>query len=351
MVKIAMLSWRLIVTLSSNQSVTRGIIAKVSSPSASVPMNHARAEIICTKSSARLTTAVRDRRWWESGWLWLVLAIASTIPFWWQSVPPLVDLPGHLGRYRVQLELGSSESLQRYFSFHWALIGNLGIDLLIIPLAPIFGLEGAVKLIVLTIPVLTVGGIYWVAREIHGEPPPTAIFALPFIYSFPFNFGFTNFSLSMGLALIALGGWLHLSAREKWRLRAAVFVPASCILWLVHAFGWAFLLLTAWSAELVRRHDSGSSFIKSAFREVADALVGYRRAREFRETQEQLVTSAQDARRLADLRYQGGATSYLEVLDSDTRLFSAELDLAEAQQAELATFVEIYRALGGGWRE
>lgn len=91
--------------------------------------------------------------------------------------------------------------------------------------------------------------------------------------------------------------------------------------------------------------------IKSAFREVADALVGYRRAREFRETQEQLVTSAQDARRLADLRYQGGATSYLEVLDSDTRLFSAELDLAEAQQAELATFVEIYRALGGGWRE
>jgi outer membrane protein, multidrug efflux system len=89
--------------------------------------------------------------------------------------------------------------------------------------------------------------------------------------------------------------------------------------------------------------------VKSAFREVADSLVGYRRAREFRETQEQLVTSAQDARRLADLRYQGGATSYLEVLDSDTRLFSAELDLAEAQQAELSAFVEIYRALGGGW--
>jgi len=91
--------------------------------------------------------------------------------------------------------------------------------------------------------------------------------------------------------------------------------------------------------------------IKSAFREVADSLVGYRRAREFRETQEQLVTSAQDARRLADLRYQGGATSYLEVLDSDTRLFSAELDLAEAQLNELRAFVEIYRALGGGWHE
>jgi outer membrane protein, multidrug efflux system len=90
--------------------------------------------------------------------------------------------------------------------------------------------------------------------------------------------------------------------------------------------------------------------IQQAFREVSDALVGYRRSREFRDAQEQLVRAAQDARRLADLRYQGGASSYLEVLDSDTRLFSAELDLVRAQLSELAAFVEIYRALGGGWQ-
>ena len=89
--------------------------------------------------------------------------------------------------------------------------------------------------------------------------------------------------------------------------------------------------------------------IHQAFREVSDALVGYQRSREFREAQEQLVRAAQDARRLADLRYQGGITSYLEVLDSDTRLFSAEIDLVRAQLSELGAFVEIYRALGGGW--
>jgi multidrug efflux system outer membrane protein len=50
------------------------------------------------------------------------------------------------------------------------------------------------------------------------------------------------------------------------------------------------------------------------------------------------------------LRYQGGATSYLEVLDSDTRLFAAELGLVQAQLNELAEFVEIYRSLGGGWQ-
>ena len=90
--------------------------------------------------------------------------------------------------------------------------------------------------------------------------------------------------------------------------------------------------------------------IQQAFREVSDALVGYRRTRELRETQEVLVRAAQDARRLADLRYQGGATSYLEVLDSDTRLFAAETELVRAQLDELAAFVEIYRALGGGWQ-
>ncbi len=74
--------------------------------------------------------------------------------------------------------------------------------------------------------------------------------------------------------------------------------------------------------------------IQQAFREVSDALVGYRRLREFRETQTAVVVAAQDARRLADLRYQGGATSYLEVLDSDTRLFIAELGLVQAQLAE-----------------
>jgi multidrug efflux system outer membrane protein len=89
--------------------------------------------------------------------------------------------------------------------------------------------------------------------------------------------------------------------------------------------------------------------IRQAFREVSDALVGYRKLREFREQQGLLLASAEDARRLADVRYRGGATSYLEVLDADTRRFNAELGLADARFQELSALVEIYRALGGGW--
>jgi multidrug efflux system outer membrane protein len=90
--------------------------------------------------------------------------------------------------------------------------------------------------------------------------------------------------------------------------------------------------------------------VRQSFRETADALIGYRKLREFREQEALLLGSAQDARRLADIRYRGGATSYLEVLDADTRLFVAELGLVEAQLSELSAFVEVYRALGGGWQ-
>jgi outer membrane protein, multidrug efflux system len=89
--------------------------------------------------------------------------------------------------------------------------------------------------------------------------------------------------------------------------------------------------------------------IQQAFRGVSDSLVGYEKNREFREHQEQLVIAAQDAARLSELRYRGGATSYLEVLTNETNAFNAELGLAQAQLNELESLVDLYRNLGGGW--
>jgi multidrug efflux system outer membrane protein len=91
--------------------------------------------------------------------------------------------------------------------------------------------------------------------------------------------------------------------------------------------------------------------IQQAFREVADSLVAYRKNQEFREQQELLNGAAQDATRLADIRYRGGVTSYLEVLDSDTRYFDAQLGLAQAQLNERLALVQLYNALGGGWQQ
>jgi multidrug efflux system outer membrane protein len=91
--------------------------------------------------------------------------------------------------------------------------------------------------------------------------------------------------------------------------------------------------------------------IQQAFREVSNALVAYAKDQEFRKQQELLTHSAEDASRLSDLRYRGGASSYLEVIDADTRYYSAELTLAQAQLNEMLDYVELYRALGGGWQQ
>ena len=90
--------------------------------------------------------------------------------------------------------------------------------------------------------------------------------------------------------------------------------------------------------------------IQQAFREVSDALIAYTKDQKFREQQQLLTNAAQDASRLSDLRYRGGAASYLEVLDADTRYYSAELNLARAQLNEMLDYVQLYRALGGGWQ-
>ena len=201
--------------------------------------------------------------WWQTRWFVAFAALFAIVPLLRPEIPPLVDLPGHLGRYRVQLEIGRAPWLGEWYNFSWQLIGNLGIDILIIPLARIFGLELAVKLIVLTIPAMTVTGLLWISREVHGRIPATALFALPIAYSYPFHFGFINFALAMGIALNAFALWLRLARLGKFRLRAVIFVPLSCVLWLCHTFGWGVLGVLAFSAEMVRQHDAGHRWLNA----------------------------------------------------------------------------------------
>src|SRR5258707_3808352 len=91
--------------------------------------------------------------------------------------------------------------------------------------------------------------------------------------------------------------------------------------------------------------------IQTAFREVSDALVEYRKVKEIRTQQELLVTTLQDRSRLAYLRYQGGVDSLLNALDADRELFNAELSLTQTRRNELLSLVQLYKALGGGWQQ
>jgi multidrug efflux system outer membrane protein len=90
--------------------------------------------------------------------------------------------------------------------------------------------------------------------------------------------------------------------------------------------------------------------ILSALRDVSDSLVSYEETRQRREEEAEHVRSAADAVRLARLRYSGGNASYIEVLTTDTDLYSAQLLLAQAQRQEASSLVQLYSALGGGWQ-
>lgn len=217
--------------------------------------------------------ATSHREWWETRAFAVALVLLSAVPLLLPQPAPLVDLLGHMGRYRVQIDGASSPLLQQFYAFEWAPIGNLGVDGLVQLLAPLLGLEPAVKLIILSIPMMTTAGLLLVAREVHHRLPPTAIFSLLFVYNHPFLFGFVNFSLSMGLVLLAFGLWLRLARQGRLRLRAALFVPISFLLYFAHTFGWGTLGLLAFSAEAVRQHDNGRGWFRSVVYAVGHAAL------------------------------------------------------------------------------
>ncbi len=91
--------------------------------------------------------------------------------------------------------------------------------------------------------------------------------------------------------------------------------------------------------------------IQRAFGDVSDSLIGYQKFHQVRLRQQDTVADLQESVRLSTLRYTGGTTTYLEVLDGQRSLFSAELTLAQARGTEYQSLVQLYRALGGGWQQ
>jgi multidrug efflux system outer membrane protein len=90
--------------------------------------------------------------------------------------------------------------------------------------------------------------------------------------------------------------------------------------------------------------------INGAFHDVSNALVGYQKTKEYTVSQALFAETLRDQSRLANIRYVGGVSSYLEVLDTERQRLTAEQQLAQAQRDELTSLVQLYKALGGGWQ-
>lgn len=105
-------------------------------------------------------------------------------------------------------------------------------------------------------------------------------------------------------------------------------------------------------AEVARTEQALLSYeqtVQAAFAEVEDALVAVRTYRKEHEARVRQVTAARSAAFLSRARYNGGVTSYLEVLDSERSLFNAELTESQTLRLYINAIIELYKALGGGW--
>jgi hypothetical protein len=143
------------------------------------------------------------------------LALASCLPVLVARYPQMSDYPAHLARYAVMLDGGRSADLARYYSFHWAWTGNVGVDLLIRPFAALFGLEGGGRLIAGLIPPLTGFGLMAVDVALRRRITVASVLAMPFIWSPMMLIGLLNFALGQALALWVFALWVTLGARGR----------------------------------------------------------------------------------------------------------------------------------------
>jgi hypothetical protein len=206
----------------------------------------------------------RDGRREESGWraaarqvsrregllLALFLSLLSAMPFVVAATPQLTDYPSHLARYYIMLDGGQNPFLARYYAFRWQLTGNLGADLLIWPLAKVFGVETAGRILGLVIPPLTGLGIVAVQWVLHRRVGAGGLLAFALIWSPAMGMGFYNFCLSLALALLSFALWVKLDGRPR---RWVPFVPIGLAIWLCHASGWGVLGVLVFGYEWSKR--------------------------------------------------------------------------------------------------
>lgn len=91
--------------------------------------------------------------------------------------------------------------------------------------------------------------------------------------------------------------------------------------------------------------------VLDAFEQVSNALIGYRKDRDFTREQRLLTQAAKQSDQLSIVLYHNGGASYLQVLTSETNYFAAELNLVQAELNERLSLVQIYQTLGGGWQQ
>lgn len=176
----------------------------------------------------------------------LLVCAAMAVPFLFATIPPLTDVPGHMGASAVEAYAGDP-AFARLLAFHWRLVPNLGTDLVVAALQGTLGLTRAYWAAATIIPPLLAGGILMVARTLNPRGAAGVPWALVFVYSQLLNYGFLNYMLGAALSLLCFAAWMRLDDRPG--LREAAAWAAVPLLFLCHVVAGCLFVLLAGARE------------------------------------------------------------------------------------------------------
>ena len=186
------------------------------------------------------------RLWWGAI---LLLCLALLAPLLVIDVPPLLDYPNHLARLVVLAAHGADPVLARFYAPAWAIIPDLGIDVLGVGLLQFLPVHVAGRMLIGLAVLLPVSGCIAYSRAAFGRRSWWALGAGLVGYNQTLLLGFLNFSLGLGLALWLAAAWL--AWRESRPARAlAILVPGAVVLFFCHLVGLLFLFLLIGAHEL-----------------------------------------------------------------------------------------------------
>lgn len=190
--------------------------------------------------------SARSLRWAIAGACLLLL-----VPLFVTPVLPIIDLYSHVGRYFVLHRIPADPFLSRYYDESWALLPNIGLDLIGTALLSFVTPMQLAKLIIGSVLVLQFLGVLFLYRQVQGRMSWLPILlAAPLSYSFILTWGFTNFLVAVALSIWSIGLWLKF--RDRPVLASVICAPLATLIMVFHGMGFMLYGLFVAAFEFAR---------------------------------------------------------------------------------------------------
>lgn len=190
--------------------------------------------------------------WLTRGAIVLIVALILA-PFLLVEVPPLIDIPGHMGAAAIEAA-GPTSPLEKYFSWKWSFTLNIGDGVLMKLIGAPFGVLAAGWWSTVLATGMYAGGALATIRVLNARGGHGAPWALVYIFSFPLLTGFLNYILATGISLLGFAAAVRLEHRPD--RRAALLIVLQPLALLCHAIGGLLLLLLIGSNAVGREMDA-----------------------------------------------------------------------------------------------